>query len=172
MGSDGGGGSGPSLPGQPQQGGGGAATVMTGADQGGSLAAGRGSNWASLATQERPIPLTRPIRVECAGDEFRLLDDSGRRVEARIPIGPRTADAVDPLVKAVHARVAEWGIAGDRMYWRPELVLSETPDGHGRRADLERLLADSGLDTRVPTEPPAVRPLPPVHRTGGVFPRR
>jgi hypothetical protein len=163
-GSGGGGGSGPSMPGQGQAGGSASAS--------GSLASGRGSNWASLATPDRPIPLTRPIRIECAANEFRLLDETGRRIEARIPIGTRTADAVDPLVQAVHAKVADWGIAGDRMYWKPELVLSETADGQGRRADLERLLADSGLDTRPATATPPVRPLPPVNRTGGMFPRR
>ena len=171
----GGGGSGPSMPGMAGGGGGMSAAGSAGASgssASASLAAGRGSNWASLATPDRPIPLTRPIRVECAAAEFRILDDTGRRIETRVPIGTRTTDAVDPLVQAVHAKVAAWGIAGDRMYWRPELVLSETPDGRGRREDLERLLADSGLDTRPAPTAPAVRPLPPVDRTGGMFPRR
>jgi len=169
-GGGGGGGSGPSMPGQGQAGG--SASAGSSASASGSLASGRGSNWASLATPDRPIPLTRPIRIECAATEFRLLDETGRRIETRIPIGTRTADAVDPLVQSVHAKVADWGIAGDRMYWRPELVLSETADGRGRREELERLLADSGLDTRPATAAPPVRPLPPVNRTGGMFPRR
>ncbi|MFM8735912.1 MAG: hypothetical protein ACKOC8_12050, partial [Pirellulales bacterium] len=61
----------------------------------GSLAGRRGSNWASLATQENPVPLTRPIRVECAADEFRVLGDGGR-VQARVPIGTHTIDSIDP----------------------------------------------------------------------------
>ena len=76
-----------------------------------------------------------------------------------------TAAAVDPLVKAIHARVAEWGLAGDRMYWKPMLVLSATPDGRSRRDDLERLLADSGLDTRHNGQQDEIRNLPPVQRT-------
>ena len=48
---------------------------------------------------------------------------------SRIPIGTHTSAAVDPLVREVHATVGGWGMAGDRMYWRPELVLSATPDG-------------------------------------------
>jgi len=168
QGQPGGGGGGPTLPGLaqqgPQQAGGSAAAIS------GSLAGSRGSNWASLATHDHPVPLTRPIRLECAADEFRMLDASGR-VEARVPIGTRTADAVDPLVRSIHDRVAAWGLAGDRMYWRPELVLSATPDGSGRRADLERLLADSGLDTRR-VDPLPVRSLPPVERTGGQPPTR
>ncbi|MFM9058029.1 MAG: hypothetical protein ACKOSQ_02690, partial [Planctomycetaceae bacterium] len=59
-------------------------------------------------------------------------------------------------------------LAGERMYWRPELVLSETDDGGSRRADLERLLADSGLDTRRGKADTEVRLLPPVTRTSAV----
>jgi len=138
---------------------------------GGSLAGQRGSNWASLATQDRPVPLTRPIRLECAANEFRVLGDGGR-VESRVPIGTHTVDSIDPLVREVHATVGRWGLAGDRMYWKPELVLSATPDGGDRLAELERLLADSGIDTRRREQADRVRDLPPVQRTGGLFPRR
>jgi hypothetical protein len=139
-------------------------------DASASLAGARGSNWASLATADRPIPLTRPIRIECAAQEFRILDDAGGRVETRVAIGTETLTAVDPLVQAVHARVAGWGIAGHRMYWKPELILSETSDGAGRRADLERLLADSGLDPRRRDTGDVVRDLPPVERTSALAP--
>jgi hypothetical protein len=167
-GATGGGGSGPSMPGLPQ--GSGGASASAGSSAGASLAGRRGSNWASLATHDRPIPITRPIRVECSANEFRILADGSNRVETRIPVGTHTLDSVDLLVQAVHARVNGWGIAGDRMYWRPELVLSETPDGRGRREDLERLLADSGLDTRRKGEQNLVRPLPPVRQAAAVMP--
>jgi len=167
----GGGGSGPSLPGLPQAAnaslGGPAMAGDSAADGACSLAGGRGSNWASLATRDRPIPLTRPIRLECAGNEFRILGEGGRAT-SRIPIGTHTSAAVDPLVREVHATVGGWGMAGDRMYWRPELVLSATPDGTGRRDELEKLLTDSGLDTRRPESRDPVRPLPPVRRTGAL----
>ena len=167
-----GGGSGPAMPGLVQAGGtaGGQAGGASGASA--SMAQSRGKNWASLATQDRPIPLTRPIRLECSLQEFRILDDSGRRVETRIPLPGDTAEAIDPLVAAVHRRVEGWGIAGDRMYWKPQLVLSETTDGRSRREDLERLLADSGLDTRSSDVRDHIRPLPPVERTTAVLPAR
>jgi hypothetical protein len=168
----GGGGSGPSMPGLASAAAGGMsgqAGDATG-DASASLAGARGSNWASLATADRPIPLTRPIRIECAAQEFRILDDAGGRVETRVAIGTETLTAVDPLVQAVHARVAGWGIAGHRMYWKPELILSETSDGAGRRADLERLLADSGLDPRRRDTGDVVRDLPPVERTSALAP--
>jgi hypothetical protein len=136
------------------------------------MAGRRGSNWASLATNDRPVPITRPIRLECSANEFRIFDDGGGRVETRIPIGAHTVDSVDLLVQAVHTKVGGWGIAGDRMYWRPELVLSETSDGRGRREDLERLLADSGLDTRRSGQDNQIRPLPPVRRADAGSPLR
>jgi hypothetical protein len=168
-GGGGGGSFGPALPGMAE--GAGGASVGSQASAGGTcspLAGRRGSNWASLATSDRPIPLTRPLRLECSADEFRLLG-SGGRVTARVPIPARTADAVDPLVREVHSAVGGWGMAGDRMYWKPELVLTATPDGVARRDELEQLLADSGLDTRRSDDGDTVRNLPPVHRTGGVF---
>jgi len=165
-----GGGGGPSLPGMSQAATaplGGPAVAGDGADGSCSLAGRRGSNWASLATRDRPIPHTRPIRMECAADEFRILGEGGRTT-ARVPIGTHTADSIDPLVREVHATVGGWGMAGDRMYWKPQLVLSAAPGGEGRRADLEALLADSGLDTRRPETRDPVRPLPPVQRTSSL----
>jgi hypothetical protein len=159
---------GPAMPGLMQSGGAAGAAGQAGASGASasvSMAQARGKNWASLATQDRPIPLTRPIRLECALNEFRLLDESGRRVQVKIPVGGETAEAIDPLVQAIHKRVAGWGIAGERMYWKPQLVLSATPDGQSRRDDLERLLADSGIDTRSERPDDEIRDLPPVRRT-------
>jgi hypothetical protein len=130
----------------------------------GSMANSRGRNWASLATADRPIPLTRPIHVECSAAELRILDDAGRRIVERIPLATETAGAIDPLVKIVHRRVEGWGLAGDRMYWNPQLVLSETADGRSRREDVERLLADSGLETRRKGDRDTIRRLPPVQQ--------
>jgi len=169
-----GGGSGPAMPGLLQAGGG--AAGQAGGSSGGSaavsMAQSRGKNWASLASQHHPIPLTRPIRVECSLHEFRFLDDAGRRVETRIPVPGDTAEAIDPLVAAVHGRVDKWGLAGDRMYWKPLLVLSETSDGRSRREELEQLLADSGLDTRSSDVRDDIRALPPVERTTAALPAR
>ena len=175
-GGSGGGGSGPAMPGLVQAGGAGAGGGQSGGAAGASasasMAQSRGKNWASLATHDRPIPLTRPIRLECSLQEFRILDDAGRRVETRIAVPGDTAEAIDPLVAAIHARVDNWGIAGDRMYWKPQLVLSETADGRSRREDLERLLADSGIDTRSSDKRDVIRPLPPVERTTAALPAR
>ena len=86
-------------------------------------------------------------------------------MQSRIHVDGDTAVAIDPLVKAIHSRVEGWGLAGERMYWKPQLVLSATADGQSRRDDLERLLADSGLDTRQKGREDEIRSLPPVRRT-------
>ena len=101
------------------------------------MAKTRGKNWASLATQDRPIPLTRPIRVECSLHEIRITDDLGRRIETRIPVAGDTVSAIDPFVRAIHTKVEGWGIAGDRMYWKPELVLTASADDTDRIVGLE-----------------------------------
>ena len=129
---------------------------------GGSLAGSRGSDWASFATSQRYIPLTRPIQIECAADELRLFDDSGRRVVYRIPFTGSTDQSIDSLVLAIRRRVDSWGLAGDRLYWKPELVLTETEDGGGRREDVQVLLANSGIETRQKQDSDAVRRLPPA----------
>jgi hypothetical protein len=87
------------------------------------------------------------VQVECDAEELRILDSSRRRVVKRVTLWSRTADSVDTLIYAVREHVETWGIAGDRMYWNPRLVLSATPDGASRREDLEALLAGSGLVT-------------------------
>lgn len=146
---------------------GGANLTMQSGGSGGvaSLASSRGANWASMATRDRPVPLSRPVQIECDAGELRILDGSRRQVVKRVPLGARTADAVDHLISAVREYVDSWGIAGDRMYWNPRLVLSATPQGTGRRADLEALLAGSGLitvrrDERIMAEAPIEAPAP------------
>jgi hypothetical protein len=163
-----GGGAGGGIPMPGLLGASGSAGGASGASGSVSMSKSRGKNWASLATSERPIPLTRPILIECAVDEFRILDNSGRRVQARVAIPNDTAEAIDPLVNEIHARVADWGLAGERMYWKPKLVLSSTPDGRSRRDDLERLLADSGIETKPRGGEDEIRNLPPVQRAASM----
>ncbi len=128
----------------------------------GSLSGARGSDWASFATSDRYIPLTRPIQIECAAEELRLFDDTGSRVVYRIPVAGPTVQSIDSLVIAIRQRVESWGIAGDRLYWKPELVLTETKDGLGRREDVQALLANSGIETRQKQASDAIRRLPPA----------
>ena len=65
-----------------------------------------------------------------------------------IRVTSRTEDSVDELVAAVRQHARQWGIAGNGMYWKPQLVLHVNPSGEGRAQDLETLLANSGLDVK------------------------
>lgn len=134
-------GSSPSLAGGPPS------VSAGGGSSAGCLASSRGDGWASMATRDRTVPLSRPVHIACRAEAFEILDESRRRVLATIPIPGETALAVDPLVAAIRDHIAGWGIAGERMYWNPRLVLSVMPGGTGRRDDLEALLAGSGLVT-------------------------
>ena len=91
-----------------------------------------------------------------------MIDDSGKRVEKRISFNGSTEQSVDLLVASVHEKVKTWGIAGDRLYWRPKLVLSDVPGGLQRCKDLEILLSNSGIEILRHQEEPIVKRLPPI----------
>jgi hypothetical protein len=111
-----------------------------------SVAQNRGKNWALPTSSSSSIPLTRPIRIECYTDRLVLLPDNRDQQAQVIPLGDRTDAAVDQLVSAVRGYTKTWGMAGRSMYWKPQLVLEVKPSADSRAADLQALLADSGLD--------------------------
>ena len=113
-----------------------------------SLAATRGRNWTIPNSAKKSTPVSRPIHIECRGDELILLPDVGNPQPHVIHFGPRTADSVDKLVAAVWDYTKGWGIAGRQMYWRPVLVLQLGSSGEGRFAELQALMADSGLEVQ------------------------
>jgi hypothetical protein len=110
-----------------------------------SIAAARGRNWAMPDTGPQATPLTKPIRVECRRDRLVLLADRGSTGGRKIPLGAQTRDAMDDFISAVWDHTENWGIAGDRMYWRPILHVYVAPGAESRYGDLEALLHDSGL---------------------------
>jgi hypothetical protein len=113
-----------------------------------SMARNRGKNWALPTSHTASMPIDRPIRVECWSDRLVLVPDTRDQQAEVIPLGPRTEDAVDPLVGAVRTYTKSWGIAGRGMYWKPQLVLNVNPNADARAADLQTLLADSGWDVK------------------------
>jgi hypothetical protein len=107
----------------------------------------RGKNWAlPTGGSSASIPLTRPIRIECYPDRLVLLPDTRDQQPQVIPLPDRTDAAVDQLVTAVRGYTKTWGMAGRSMYWKPQLVLEVKPSAERRAADLQALLANSGLD--------------------------
>ena len=61
-------------------------------------------------------------------------------------MGP-TDQSIDSTVLAIRRRVDSWGLAGDRLYWKPGYA-TETEDGSGRRKDVQTLLVNGGIETR------------------------
>jgi len=110
-----------------------------------SLAKQRGADWGLRDAARGSVGLTRPIRVECYADRLIVISDRGPAHHRTVPLGPRTADAVDALVSTVWEHIEAWGIAGRGMYWRPQLQFHVAADAQSRFADLAVLLEGSGL---------------------------
>lgn len=111
-----------------------------------SLAEQRGRNWSLPSTAKLSTPISRTIHVICRGDCLILQPGIGNPQPRIIPFGPRTADSVDKIVTAVWDYAKGWGIAGQKMYWKPRLELELGPYGERRYDELQSLMANSGLE--------------------------
>jgi hypothetical protein len=123
-----------------------------------SLAGKRGKNWGLPEEARRAVPITRPVRIECRPDKIVLRSEKNPSQTKEIPLSARTEDSVEDLVSAVWQRVDTWGEAGRGMYWRPVLSVDVAPGAAGRYADLQTLLADSGLEVKQTAKAPAPAP--------------
>ncbi|HXT61291.1 MAG TPA: hypothetical protein VN699_21800 [Pirellulales bacterium] len=115
-----------------------------------SIASKRGEkNWANPAANRSSFPVTRPIKIVCDADHLTLLPEGrSRRGFKVIELGEHSEDGVRELVTSVWDRIDTWGVAGQGMYWRPELIMEVEPGGERRFNELKSLMADSGLDVR------------------------
>jgi hypothetical protein len=104
-----------------------------------SLAEKRGIDWGLRNAARGSFPITRPIRVECHVDRFVL---PGGKI---IPIDGPADRSIDKFISAVWEHMDMWGIAGQRMYWRPILEVYVLPGGEQRFEEMKRLLEGSGL---------------------------
>lgn len=114
-----------------------------------SLAERRGRNWGLPRQAARATPVTRPIKLRVEAERLLVRGENPAGRDQRvIPLGKDMVAAADELAAAVAERVETWGMAGRGMYWRPLLVVEVAPGGEARFAELQALLADSGLDIR------------------------
>ncbi|MCC7475498.1 MAG: hypothetical protein IT425_08890 [Pirellulales bacterium] len=125
-----------------------------------SMADSRGNDWALRQKPQHATPVRRTIRIVVRNDQLTIMSDGTPSANApgkSIPFQGDTVLAVDELVKHVRNQIDGWGMAGDRLYWRPVLLLSVAPDGPQRARDLQRLLRNSGLEVRIddPANPDA-----------------
>jgi hypothetical protein len=114
-----------------------------------SLAQRRGKNWGLPETVRSAVPITRPLRIDCWPDRLVVrADEKGAGGGKVVPLKEKTEDSIEELVSIVWGHIDSWGSAGRNMYWRPILSVDVQPGAAGRFADLQILLADSGLDVR------------------------
>jgi hypothetical protein len=106
----------------------------------------RAQDWGLRETAHGAVPITRPVVIDCRRSELVLLPDNGRTGKPVPVMVNGTDSSIDDLVSAVWDRMNQWGMAGRGMYWRPVLHVRVAPDGEQRFADLQVLLANSGLD--------------------------
>jgi len=111
-----------------------------------SLAESRGRDWGLPDAARGSVGITRAIRVECHQNHLVIAPDAGPGQAKTIPLGDRTAAAVDALISTVWEHMETWGIAGKGMYWRPVLNVRVAPNGEARFDELKILLDGSGLD--------------------------
>lgn len=114
-----------------------------------SLADRRGKNWGLPDTVRSAVPITRPLRIDCTSDRLVVRSEENAARGAKVvPLKEKTEDSIEELVSIVWEHIDKWGSAGRGMYWRPILSVDVQPGGAARFADLQILLADSGLDVR------------------------
>jgi hypothetical protein len=110
-----------------------------------SLAETRGENWALPDRTRGSIPITRPVRVRCGEESLTILPDRAGTPRRVVPFEGKTVEAIDQFRSELWEHMADWGIAGRGMHWRPVLQVEVLPRGEQRCADLENLLKGSGL---------------------------
>lgn len=112
-----------------------------------SLAETRGKNWGLPDATANAGPITRPIRVDCWPDRLIVYADDGR-IEQIVQFAARPEDSMDQLISAVWEHIKRWGIAGQRMYWKPILTVYVASGADHRFEELQTLLENSGLEVR------------------------
>jgi len=119
-----------------------------------SIADSHGRNWAVPSSSHRSVPIQRTIQVVVRKDWLALLP-SRHALEGALPEGKEislqqtTQQLSQELVAALRARIDEWGLAGQGLYWRPVLKLNVSPDAGPSAQQVVRLLNQSGVEVRL-----------------------
>jgi hypothetical protein len=126
-------------------------SMQLGAQRRGSAADARGANWANAEASRRAAAVTRPIKVTVGAQQLAVggaIESAGD--SSVVPFNQPVDDVLDQLAAAIQEQIADWGIAGDGMYWRPTLVVAVESGAQRQAERLAELLEDSGVDVRLP----------------------
>lgn len=126
-----------------------------------SIAKTRGKDWGLAHAKRDTNPVIRPIKLLVNADQVTLPADPTADDPTRvIALGAATADSMNEFIATVERRIKKWGIAGNKLYWSPELIFDVSSDGEDRYADLAALLDQSGWTVKR-RNPPQTKIFPP-----------
>ncbi|MDR0704201.1 MAG: hypothetical protein LBF88_04360 [Planctomycetaceae bacterium] len=108
-------------------------------------AANRVDNWALRDATPFASAVSRNIKIQCEANRYVLVPQTGLVRSRVVPITNSGYAAADKLVTAIWEFMDSWGIAGDKMYWRPVLQVKIMPGGEQRFLELKSLLQNSGI---------------------------
>ena len=113
----------------------------------------RGKNWAIANGGPGMIPIRRTIQVVIREDALAILPEQSATNDAaaagrEFPLQDVPEGAYEDMVAALEARIKDWGMAGQGLYWRPVVEMKVGAGGDRRASDLMRLLKNSGIEVR------------------------
>jgi hypothetical protein len=113
----------------------------------------RGKDWAIDSAGPGMIPIRRTIQIVVREDALAILPEQSATNQAaavgrEFPIQNAPDAAYENLLTALEARIKDWGMAGQGLYWRPVVEMKIGTGGDRRASDLTRLLKNSGVEVR------------------------
>lgn len=116
-------------------------------DPGGDAGASspRGIDWSQKMDNREAVAVRRPVRVAVYADRMTLMSgqpsaSGSAQPGAVIRLDQPAEKVMNELIAAVRSHMEQWGLAGQGMYWRPELVLEVARGGQSNAEKLELLL--------------------------------
>jgi hypothetical protein len=105
----------------------------------------KGENWALKGATPFSAAVSRSVKIRCEEDKFTLVQQPGLIGVRVVPITESVYSAAEKLVQVIQEFEESWGIAGEKMYWKPILKVQVVPGGERRFQELKALLRESGM---------------------------
>jgi hypothetical protein len=119
------------------------------------IAASRGTNWAVNEPQRKSVAIRRPIQVVVRENRMILTPTKNANlgIEAtgtEISLDQGVNEISEQFKMAVNERIADWGLAGSGMHWRPVLELNVETNAEMTATRITHLLQNSGVEVQLP----------------------
>ncbi|MDR2117405.1 MAG: hypothetical protein LBP87_13595 [Planctomycetaceae bacterium] len=112
---------------------------------GNGISSNRQENWALRDAVPFSTPVSRNIKIQCEANQFVLVPQTGLLGFRVVPITNSVYETADKLVTVIWEFMDSWGIAGEKMYWRPVLQVKVLPGGEQRFQELKSIFQNSGI---------------------------